>query len=60
MEEIATIMRTLWLKRNEFIFEGKFKCPSQVVTISRDDLKDYQLAQQTIRRSIAAMKVRGI
>ncbi|KAG2708037.1 hypothetical protein I3760_05G172800, partial [Carya illinoinensis] len=30
MEEIATVIRSLWLRRNEFIFEGKFKSPNQI------------------------------
>lgn len=51
IKEIPTIMWSLWLRRNEFIFEGKFKSPSQVVRIAKDGLKEFQLAQQTLRKS---------
>ncbi|XP_041020404.1 uncharacterized protein LOC121262033 [Juglans microcarpa x Juglans regia] len=49
MEEIATVMRSLWLRRNEFIFEGKFKSPSQVVRTAREGLNEFRMAQQNVK-----------
>ncbi|KAF5447514.1 hypothetical protein F2P56_033065 [Juglans regia] len=51
LEEVAVVMRGLWLRRNECIFEDKFKYPSQVIRFAKHDLTEYQLAQQISKAS---------
>lgn len=43
-KEIAMMMRSLWPKRNELIFERIFKSPSQLVRLAREELKAFQMA----------------
>ncbi|XP_041009351.1 uncharacterized protein LOC121253398 [Juglans microcarpa x Juglans regia] len=49
LEEIAMVMRNIWLRRNEFILEGVFKGSSQVIKAARDELRVFQLLQQNAR-----------
>ncbi|XP_041009441.1 uncharacterized protein LOC121253501 [Juglans microcarpa x Juglans regia] len=53
LEEIAMVMRNIWLRRNEFIFERVFKSPSQVIKAARDELRVFQLVQQNARQTPA-------
>ncbi|KAF5452147.1 hypothetical protein F2P56_027178 [Juglans regia] len=46
MGEIASVMRCIWQRRNEFIFEGIFKSPSQVLKTAREGLFEFLSAQQ--------------
>ncbi|XP_035546588.1 uncharacterized protein LOC118348634 [Juglans regia] len=46
LEEVAVVMRGLWVRRNESIFEDIFKSPSQVISIAQNDLKEYKQALQ--------------
>ncbi|KAF5477421.1 hypothetical protein F2P56_004061 [Juglans regia] len=52
LEEVAIVMRGLWLRRNESIFEDKFKSPSQVRRIAKHDMTEYQQAQHTDKASL--------
>ncbi|KAF5442058.1 hypothetical protein F2P56_037243 [Juglans regia] len=51
LEETVMVMRNIWLRRNEFIFEGVFKRPSQVIKATRDELRVFQLAQQNAKQN---------
>ncbi|XP_042944625.1 uncharacterized protein LOC122278510 [Carya illinoinensis] len=42
IEEAVTMMRGLWLRRNESIVEDKFKTPSQVIRTTKNDLLEFQ------------------
>ncbi|XP_041017900.1 uncharacterized protein LOC121260116 [Juglans microcarpa x Juglans regia] len=60
LEEIAMVMRNIWLRRNEFIFEGVFKSPSQVIKAARDELRVFQLVQQNARHTPVPRVERGV
>lgn len=45
MEVIAAIMRSLWIRRNAFIFEKKFTSPSCVIRSANDALNEFQQVQ---------------
>ncbi|KAF5481359.1 hypothetical protein F2P56_002016 [Juglans regia] len=51
LEETVMVMRNIWLRRNEFIFEGVFKRPSQVIKATRNELRVFQLAQQNAKQN---------
>ncbi|XP_042979938.1 uncharacterized protein LOC122310120 [Carya illinoinensis] len=45
LELVAVLMRLLWLRRNSFIFEKKFKDPNSVVCTTRAVIEDFQEAR---------------
>ncbi|KAG7941873.1 hypothetical protein I3843_16G069700 [Carya illinoinensis] len=45
VEEIVMILRGLWYRRNQLVFEGKFENPSRVVTNAISSLKCFQTSQ---------------
>lgn len=45
MRLIASVMRGIWQRRNELIFEGVFKSPSQVIRIAKEGIDEFLLAQ---------------
>ncbi|XP_042958143.1 uncharacterized protein LOC122293710 [Carya illinoinensis] len=45
LELVAVLMRLLWLRRNSFIFEKKFKDPDSVVCTARAVIEDFQEAR---------------
>ncbi|XP_041003960.1 uncharacterized protein LOC121249317 [Juglans microcarpa x Juglans regia] len=51
LEEIVMVMRSIWLRRNELIFDGIFKSPSQVMELAREELRMFHLVQQNARQS---------
>ncbi|KAF5459934.1 hypothetical protein F2P56_019840 [Juglans regia] len=46
LELAAVLMRMLWLRRNSFIFEDKFKDPESLVRTVKATLDDFQDAQE--------------
>ncbi|KAF5476174.1 hypothetical protein F2P56_007909 [Juglans regia] len=48
LSEIATVMRSLWLRRNEFCYEGLFKSPSQMLRTAKEELHEFEMAQQKL------------
>ncbi|KAF5469997.1 hypothetical protein F2P56_010551 [Juglans regia] len=53
------VMRNIWLRRNEFIFEGVFKSPSQVIKATRDELRVFQLVQHNAKQTPIPRVERG-
>ncbi|XP_041020422.1 uncharacterized protein LOC121262053 [Juglans microcarpa x Juglans regia] len=51
MEEVAMIMRSLWLRRNQFIFENNFTSPGQVISAAREQIREFKLAQTVVEKS---------
>ncbi|XP_040997158.1 uncharacterized protein LOC121243156 [Juglans microcarpa x Juglans regia] len=51
LAEVAVIMRGLWMRRNNFIFENKFLNPSSIIRSIRDSLKEHHLAEEGIADS---------
>lgn len=45
IEEIACICRTLWMRRNKEVFEGRFESPRSLLQVARVDLENSQQAQ---------------
>ncbi|XP_042939386.1 uncharacterized protein LOC122274411 [Carya illinoinensis] len=45
LELVAVLMRLLWLRRNSFIFEEKFKDPDSVIRSARAVIEDFQEAR---------------
>ncbi|KAF5472027.1 hypothetical protein F2P56_008777 [Juglans regia] len=41
IEEVAVIMRGMWLRRNRFIFENKFSTPRSIIRTAKDFLIEY-------------------
>ncbi|XP_042950366.1 uncharacterized protein LOC122282483 [Carya illinoinensis] len=50
LELTAATMRALWLRRNESIFENKFRNPMGVIRSSMETLQEYQAANQLLKR----------
>ncbi|XP_042992296.1 uncharacterized protein LOC122318762 [Carya illinoinensis] len=50
LEEIVMVMRSIWVRRNNFIFEGKFASPSQVIKGAREDLRFFQQIKLKVRQ----------
>lgn len=44
LEEIACIIRRIWFRRNNFVFEGKFDRPRTSQIGAKDKLQNYQHA----------------
>ncbi|KAF5481089.1 hypothetical protein F2P56_001774 [Juglans regia] len=42
MEEVAVVMRGLWLRRNTFVFESKLLSNTYVISVARESLEEYQ------------------
>lgn len=45
------IMRSLWLRRNQFVFENNFTSPSQVIGAVREQIREFQLAQTVVEKN---------
>ncbi|XP_042942878.1 uncharacterized protein LOC122277061 [Carya illinoinensis] len=59
LEMIAATMRMLWLRRNELVFDKKFRSPRSVIRDSKESLQEYQAANQMLKRgNNLAMAVR--
>lgn len=43
---VLSVMRHIWLRRNNFVFEGKFISPWMVFQKAKASLIDFQRAQQ--------------
>ncbi|XP_042939333.1 uncharacterized protein LOC122274353 [Carya illinoinensis] len=50
LEMIAATMRMLWMRRNELVFDKKFKSPRTVIRASKESLQEYQTANQMLKR----------
>lgn len=37
LEEIACVLRRIWLQRNRFVFEGKFESPRSILQGAREE-----------------------
>ncbi|XP_018812812.2 uncharacterized protein LOC108985100 [Juglans regia] len=46
MEFVVSVMRSIWLRRNGWIFERKFTSPESVLQQARANLNEFQQAQQ--------------
>ncbi|KAF5481894.1 hypothetical protein F2P56_002506 [Juglans regia] len=46
LEEVAVIMRGLWMRMNSFIFDNKFLNPSSIIRATRESLEEYHLAEE--------------
>ncbi|XP_041025384.1 uncharacterized protein LOC121265781 [Juglans microcarpa x Juglans regia] len=46
LEEVAVIMRGLWMRRNNFIFDNKFMNLSSIIRSARESLEEYHLADE--------------
>ncbi|XP_042972682.1 uncharacterized protein LOC122304475 [Carya illinoinensis] len=51
LEEIATTMRRIWLRRNLFIFEQKFYSPRELVLKTNEGLEDFRSAQILLKEN---------
>ncbi|XP_041020447.1 uncharacterized protein LOC121262089 [Juglans microcarpa x Juglans regia] len=46
LDEVAVIMRGLWMRRNSFIFDNKFLNSSSIIRSARESLEEYHLADE--------------
>lgn len=49
--EIASIMHKIWTRRNEFLYEEIFDGSRKVVQRAKDNLEDFQSAQEMMMAS---------
>lgn len=49
MEWIATTWRTIWLRRNKFIFENQFYFPRNLIQMSSEGMEDFEFAQMALK-----------
>ncbi|KAG2725009.1 hypothetical protein I3760_01G047300 [Carya illinoinensis] len=45
MEEVAMVMRSIWLRRNQLVFDNKFIPPRQLINSVREQLREFQRAK---------------
>lgn len=45
LESVATIMRSLWLKRNALVYKNQFEIPFMVIQAAREELNEFHQAQ---------------
>ncbi|KAG2675064.1 hypothetical protein I3760_13G167000 [Carya illinoinensis] len=45
MEEVAMVMRSIWLRRNQLVFDNKFIPPRQLINLARVQLREFQRAK---------------
>lgn len=46
LELVGTMLRKLWLRRNELLFENTFQSPSRLIWYARAVLEKFQKAQK--------------
>lgn len=52
LEKAACVLRRIWLRRNKFVFEGKFDSPKSVILGPKVELEGFQQAQEMTQASI--------
>ncbi|XP_042952202.1 uncharacterized protein LOC122289284 [Carya illinoinensis] len=56
LELIAATMRMLWMRRNELVFDKKFRSPMSAIRATKESLQEYQAANQMLKRGNSLAK----